>query len=196
MDDGEERGRRRLTRRWGRTGVACWVRIASGDGLRGGRDTMARGVGPLECAVRVEGLVSELEGRIRGSFAAQGLMATLGAELVRVAAGEVHIALSFRPEIAQQDGYVHAGALTSIVDSACGYAALTVAPAGFGVLTVEFKVNFMRPALGDRFLAIGRVRRAGRTLTVCQGEIVGQRGAREDVVALMQATIANVASRA
>src|ERR1700741_832725 len=93
------------------------------------------------------------------SFAAQGLMATLGAELTRVADGEVHIELLPRPELGQQNGYVHAGALTSILDSACGYAALTVAPSGHDVLTVEFKVNFLRPALADRFIAIGKVRK-------------------------------------
>ena len=141
-------------------------------------------------------MVSELEKQIAESFAAQGLMTTLGAELVYVAQGEVHIALRPRPALSQQHGYAHAGALTSIVDSACGYAALTVAPAGRDVLTVEFKVNFMRPAQADRFLAIGRVVKSGKTLTVCQGEVIGESGSRRDSVALMQATIANVASDA
>jgi uncharacterized protein (TIGR00369 family) len=95
-------------------------------------------------------------------------MATLGAELVLVAQGEVQIALSARPELSQQHGYIHAGALTSVLDSACGYAALTVAPAGLDVLTVEFKINFIRPAVADRFVAIGKVTKAGKTLTVCR----------------------------
>ena len=136
--------------------------------------------------------MSELEQKITASFAAQGLMRTLGAELVHIAPGEVHIALYPRPELSQQHGYIHAGALTSIVDNACGYAALTVAPAGCEVLTVEFKVNFMRPAVAERFLAVGRVIRAGRSLTVCQGEVIGEQGARRDPVALMQATMINV----
>jgi uncharacterized protein (TIGR00369 family) len=119
-------------------------------------------------------------------------MRTLAAELVHIAPGEVHIALYPRPELSQQHGYIHAGVLTSIVDNACGYAALTVAPPGCEVLTVEFKVNFMRPALAQRFLAVGKVIRAGKSLTVCQGEVIGEKGARRDAVALMQATMMNV----
>ena len=120
-------------------------------------------------------------------------MTTLGAELVHIAHGEVHIALLPRPELTQQHGYIHAGAITSVVDSACGYAALTVAPPGHDVLTVEFKVNFMRPAAGNRFLAVGKVIKAGKTLTVCQGEVVSDQGAKREAVAVMQATIINVA---
>lgn len=134
----------------------------------------------------------DLQEHIARSFAAQGLMTTLCAELIHVAKGEVQIALLPRPQLSQQHGYTHAGALTSVLDSACGYAALTVAPAGLDVLTVEFKINFVRPALADRFVAVGRVAKAGRTLTVCQGELVGERGAQRDTIALMQATIINV----
>lgn len=132
--------------------------------------------------------------RVAPSFAAQGLMRTLGAELVAVESGLVRIALQPRPELTQQHGYIHAGAITSVVDSACGYAALSVAPAGCEVLTVEFKVNFMRPAQADRFLAIGRVIKAGRTLTICQGEVIGERadGSEPVTIALMQATVMNV----
>ena len=123
-------------------------------------------------------------------------MATLGAELVRVAQGEVLIVLLPRPELSQQHGYIHAGALTSVLDSACGYAALTVAPAGFDVLTVEFKINFIRPAIADRFVAIGKVAKAGKTLAVCQGEIIGEKGSHREAIAVMQATIINVPGRA
>ena len=137
----------------------------------------------------------ELRERIATSFSAQGLMATLGAELVLVSAGEVHIALRPRPELSQQHGFIHAGALTSVLDSACGYAALSVAPVGLDVLTVEFKINFVRPAVADRFVAIGRVAKAGKTLTVCQGEVIGERGSERDAIALMQATIINVPGR-
>jgi uncharacterized protein (TIGR00369 family) len=103
--------------------------------------------------------MTSLRSRIEASFNAQRLMATLGAELVHVEEGEVHIALSFDARITQQHGYVHAGAITSVADSACGDAALTKAPADHEVVTVEFKVNFVRPAVGQRFLAIGKVRR-------------------------------------
>lgn len=139
--------------------------------------------------------MSELSDRIAANFAAQGLMATLGAQLVLVAPGEVQIALRPRPELSQQHGYIHAGALTSVLDSACGYAALSVAPLGLDVLTVEFKINFVRPAVADRFVAIGRVVKAGKTLTVCQGEVIGERGSEQDAIAVMQATIINVPGR-
>ena len=140
--------------------------------------------------------MSDLQDQISASFAAQGLMVTLGARLVRVVRGEVQIALIPRPELSQQHGYIHAGALTSVLDSACGYAALTVAPAGLDVLTVEFKINFVRPAVADRFVATGKVVKAGKTLTVCQGEVIGESGSRQDAIAVMQATIINVPGRA
>lgn len=138
--------------------------------------------------------MNDLHPRIAASFDAQGLMATIGARLVHVADGEVHIELPFAKSLSQQHGYLHAGATTSIVDSACGYAALTKAPAGFEVVTAEFKINLMRPALGERFLAIGRVVNAGRLMTVCSGEVRAFAGAGEayKVVALMQATVVNV----
>ncbi len=134
--------------------------------------------------------------RVAHSFAAQGLMQTLGAQLVLAQDGEVHIALPFSKHLSQQHGYVHAGAITSVVDSACGYAALTKAPAGFNVVTAEFKVNFMRPAIGERFLAIGKVQSAGKMLSVCTGEVRAFAGSGDDykVVALMQATVVNIKS--
>jgi len=133
--------------------------------------------------------------RIADSFAAQGLMATLGARLAQVAEGEVHIAMRFSTALSQQHGYAHAGSITSIVDSACGYAALTRAPsAQHEVVTAEFKVNFMRPAIGRRFLAVGKVVNAGRSMAVCTGEVRAFTGDGEDykVVALMQATMVYV----
>ena len=135
-----------------------------------------------------------MQTRITTSFAAQGLMTTLGAQISLVQDGEVHITLPFSKHLSQQHGYVHAGAITSVVDSACGYAAMTQAPEGYNVVTAEFKVNFMRPAIGERFLAIGKVQSAGKMLTVCTGEVRAYSGAGDDykVIALMQATIVNV----
>lgn len=132
--------------------------------------------------------------RIAASFDVQGLMTTIGATLVAVTDGEVRIAMPFSKRLSQQHGFVHAGVITSIVDTACGYAALTKAPAECEVVTAEFKVNFMRPALGDHFLAIGKVQNAGRALTVCTGEVRAFSGSESEykVVALMQATIANI----
>jgi uncharacterized protein (TIGR00369 family) len=138
--------------------------------------------------------VTSMESRIAASFRAQGLMSTLGASLAFVGDGEVHIALPFSLAISQQHGYVHAGAITSVLDSACGYAALTRAPEDHEVVSAEFKINLMRPAIGDRFLAIGRVQNAGRLLTVCTGEVRALVGAESEfkVVAIMQATMVNV----
>ncbi|MGJ7511032.1 PaaI family thioesterase [Variovorax sp. GT1P44] len=138
--------------------------------------------------------MTEIQKRITDSFDAQGLMKTIGARLALVEEGEVHIALPFSIGLSQQHGYLHAGATTSIVDSACGYAALTKAPPGFEVVTAEFKINLMRPALGERFLAIGRVQSAGKLLTVCTGEVRAFAGSGDafKVIALMQATVANV----
>lgn len=121
-------------------------------------------------------------------------METLGARLALVADGEVHIALPFSKHLSQQHGFLHAGAITSIVDSACGYAALTRAPPEHEVLSAEFKVNLLRPAVGEHFLAIGRVANAGKLLTVCTGEVRAFAGAEPSykVVAIMQATMVSV----
>ena len=129
------------------------------------------------------------EARVRASFAKQSFMATLGAELRTVTVGEVTIALPFRADLTQQHGFLHAGVGTSVVDSACGYAALTVMEPGAAVLSVEFKLNLLAPAQGSEFVAIGRVVRAGRTLVVCSGELHAIHNERDTVVALMQGTM-------
>jgi len=136
--------------------------------------------------------MSSIRSRIEASFNAQGLMSTLGAELVHVEEGEVHILLHSDTKLSQQHGFAHAGAITSVLDSACGYAALTKAPEDHEVVTVEFKVNFVRPAVGQRFVAIGRVRTSGRTLTVCTGEVSVYMENQPTLVAIMQATIMHV----
>lgn len=131
----------------------------------------------------------DYEARIRASFAKQAFMATLGARLERIAPGEVTIALPFRSDLTQQNGFLHAGVVTSVVDSACGYAALSVMEAGADVLSVEFKVNLLAPAQGTEFRAVGRVVRSGRTLVVVTGELRALSGGGETVVALMQGTM-------
>jgi uncharacterized protein (TIGR00369 family) len=138
----------------------------------------------------------QFESRVRASFARQRFMATLGASLERVAPGEVTIVFAHRDELTQQHGFLHAGVMTSIADSACGYAALSLMEAGAGVLSVEFKVNMLAPAVGDRFTATGRVVRSGRTLTVCAGEVTTQRDGGSFAVLLMQATMMAVRGRA
>jgi uncharacterized protein (TIGR00369 family) len=112
--------------------------------------------------------------RIRASFAKQRFMATVGAVLERVAPGEVDIVLPFRDDLSQQHGFLHAGVLATIADSACGYAALTRMPANAAVMSVEFKLNLLAPAAGVRMIAKGRVIRSGRTLSVCTGDVLAQ----------------------
>lgn len=111
--------------------------------------------------------------RIAESFARQGLMRHLGAELADVKAGLVAIRLPFRPELTQQHSYFHAGGTSSIADSAGGYAGFTLFPEGSSVLTVEFKLNLLNPGRGDWLEAVGRVVKPGRTLTVCQLDVWG-----------------------
>ena len=131
----------------------------------------------------------DFEQRIRNSFQRQKIMETIGAALTHVAPGHVEIELRFRDTLTQQHGYVHAGIITAIADSACGYAALSLLPTGGEVLTVEYKVNFLAPAQGTRFVARGRVVRSGRTLSVCAGEVVAANAVVEVQVAMMLATI-------
>lgn len=109
--------------------------------------------------------------RVRGCFHAQALMRTLDAHLARIAPGEVDIAFAHRIDLTQQNGFIHAGIVTALVDTACGLAALTLMPANADVLSVEFKVNLLRPAAGAHFLACGRVIKPGQTLMVTQGEL-------------------------
>lgn len=125
---------------------------------------------------------AELDGnvirRVRDSFNRQGLMAHLGAEIAGIRAGLVTLSLPFRPELTQQHGYFHAGGSSAIADTAGGYAAYTLFPEGSAVLTVEFKLNLINPARGERLEAVGRVIKPGRTLTVCQLDVRAVDGAR------------------
>ena len=135
------------------------------------------------------------EQAVRNSFAAQQLMATIGARLTVVAAGEIEIRVPFRRDLTQQHGFLHAGVVTSALDSACGYAAFSLMPQDVGVLTVEFKTNLLAPARGEELIERGRVLRAGRTITVCQAEGSMLTGAGETSVATMIATIMMVDDR-
>lgn len=139
--------------------------------------------------------IADVQSRIRSSFDKQGLMHTLGATLVHVSAGHVEIEMRPAPAISQQHGFVHAGAVSSIADSAAGYAALSVMPADTGVLTTEFKINLLAPAAGDRIIARGRVVKAGRTLTLAQTEVFAQTDGKEKLIALLTATLMAVKGR-
>ncbi len=133
--------------------------------------------------------MEEFERRVHDSFRRQAFMTTLGAAIVARKKGEVEIRFPFHSSLTQQNDFVHAGAITSILDSACGYAALSVAPEGHDVLSVEFKVNLLSPAVGEEFCARAQVKRAGKTLIVCAADAFARQGRQEKIVATMLATI-------
>lgn len=127
--------------------------------------------------------------RIRQSFDRQGAMQLIGAQLTRVEPGAVDITLPYRTDLTQQHGYLHAGILSTIVDTAGGYAGYTLFPGDSSVLTVEFKLNLLAPGKGEFFVAEGRVAKPGRTLCIVQGEVYAQAGERRTLCALMQQTL-------
>jgi uncharacterized protein (TIGR00369 family) len=135
------------------------------------------------------------EGRVRGSFERQGAMRLLGARLGIVEAGRVDIELPFREDLSQQHGFFHAGITSTIADSAGGYAGYTLFPADSSVLTVEFKINLIAPADGEKLIATGRVKKTGRTLTICEFEVVVMKGGRARTCALGLQTLMCVQGR-
>lgn len=135
------------------------------------------------------------EQAVRESFAAQAMMATIGARLVRVDAGEIEIRVPYRAGLTQQHGFLHAGVVAAALDSACGYAAFSLMPEGVGVLSVEFKTNLLAPARGSELVARGRVIRAGRTVTVCQADGLMLADEKEATIATMLATIMTIRDR-
>lgn len=135
------------------------------------------------------------EERVRRSFSNQAFMSTLGAELTVVGQGVVEIRLPFSSKLTQQHGYLHAGAVTAVLDSACGYAALSLARDDKDVLTVEFKQNLLAPAGGEALVARAHVKRAGKTLTVCTADAFTITDTKEKLVATMLATIMSIPAR-
>lgn len=126
---------------------------------------------------------------VRKSFTEQSIMQVIGAELTRVEPGVVEISLPYRRDLTQQDGYLHAGIITTIADSAAGYAAYSLMPAGSGVLSVEFKVNLLRPAQGEQFVARAEVIKPGKTLTVVRADVWGIHGTERTLVATLLGTM-------
>ena len=122
-------------------------------------------------------------------------MKTLGAEISVLDHGQVEVRVGYRPTLTQQNGFIHAGVLTSILDSACGYAAMSVGPEKHDVLSVEFKVNLLAPARGERFVARAAVKRAGKNLTVCTADAFAIQNGQEKVVATMLATMMNISPK-
>lgn len=133
---------------------------------------------------------TDYKSRVQQSFDKQGLMKTLNAQLLSVEKGQVKIACEFSNGLTQQHGFFHAGVATSIVDSACGYAALTMMPDDKEVLSVEFKINFISPAKTDMLIAIGKVLQSGKTLTVCEGFVYDSK--EENLIAKMTATMISI----
>jgi uncharacterized protein (TIGR00369 family) len=141
------------------------------------------------------GSVEAFEKKVRDSFGRQLFMATLGAEMILVDRGRVEIRFPFSSKLTQQNRFVHAGAVTSIMDSACGYAALSVAPGQGEVLSVEFKANFLARAVGESFIARASVKRTGKRLAVCTADAFAVKAGEEKLIATMLATIMNMDSK-
>jgi uncharacterized protein (TIGR00369 family) len=131
----------------------------------------------------------DFKNRIRSSFKKQGVMDNIGANIVNIEPGKVEIDFAFSKSLTQQHDYIHAGIITTVVDSACGYAAYTLMPEDSEVLTIEYKVNFMSPAKGELFKAIGRVIKPGRNIMVCAGDVIAIDQDKEKTVATMLATM-------
>jgi uncharacterized protein (TIGR00369 family) len=132
---------------------------------------------------------ANFEARVRTSFARQTAMATLGIDITSLQAGEVELRMPYAAAYTQQHGFIHAGIITTALDSACGYAAFSLMPEDAAVLTVEFKTNLLAPARGDYFLFRGRVLKPGRSITVCDAQAFAVEDGKEKLVATMTATM-------
>jgi uncharacterized protein (TIGR00369 family) len=135
------------------------------------------------------------EMRVRESFSKQRLMQTIGATLTKVIPGEVEISLEFRDDLTQQHGFIHAGIVATLADTACGYAAFSLMAPDAAVLTVEYKINLLSPAAGESLIALGKVTKPGRTLTVCSGEVFAAKDGEKKLVATMLATMMSIRDR-
>lgn len=136
------------------------------------------------------------EARVRASFGRQAAMKLIGATLVRVEPGLAAIELPYRADLTQQHGLVHGGITAMIADSAAGYAAYSLFPAASSILTVEFKINLVAPADGERLVATGRVEKPGKTLTICEFEVVAHKAGKAAVCALGLETLMCLAGKA
>lgn len=133
--------------------------------------------------------------RVEDSFALQGVMQTLGAKMEKLEPGAVDIGLAWDRSLTQQHGFLHAGVVSTALDSACGYAAFSLMPEDAAVLTIEFKINLLAPAKGERFRMEGRVLKPGRTITVCEGRAYALQDQKEALIATMNCTLMTVMGR-
>jgi uncharacterized protein (TIGR00369 family) len=150
---------------------------------------------PETAGARFQPANPDYAARVRASFDRQGAMRLIGARLAEVRPGYCVIELPYRDDLTQQHGYIHAGIVSTIVDSAGGYAGFTLFPADASVLTVEYKLNLVAPAQGERFLAEAQVVKPGRTLTITRGEVYAEAGGRRSLCAIMQQTLIVLAGR-
>jgi len=133
--------------------------------------------------------------QVRESFAKQGAMNSLRAEIVELAPGRLILGMPFQDAFTQQHGFVHAGIISSLLDTACGFAAFSLMEEGAGVLTAEFKTSLLAPARGERFTAVAEVVRSGRTLTFCEARAFAETDGSSTLIATMSATLIAIYGR-
>lgn len=144
---------------------------------------------------RFEPQDADYQARVSDSFHRQQVMKTLNATILAIGPGEIELEFPYQHALTQQHGFIHAGIVATVLDSACGYAAFSLMPDTAAVLTVEFKINLLAPAQGERFHAVGRVKKPGKTITVTEGELFARTGDGEKLVATMVGTIMAVYDR-
>jgi uncharacterized protein (TIGR00369 family) len=137
----------------------------------------------------------EFDSRVRASFERQAVMQTLGVTVSRLGAGEIELLMSYNAAFTQQHGFLHAGIVATVLDSACGYAAFSLMPAEAAILTIEFKTNLLAPAKGELFTFEGRVVKPGRTITVCEARATAYDSGKSKLIASMTATLMSIFDR-
>ncbi len=135
------------------------------------------------------------EAKVRESFNRQEIMKTVNVSILAIRPGEVELEFPYQVNLTQQHGFIHAGIVSTVLDSACGYAAFSLMPEGAAVLTIEFKINLLSPAKGKRFRAVGTVKKPGKNITVTQGELFTYVDGGQKLVASMVGTIMSVYDR-
>lgn len=137
----------------------------------------------------------DYKNKVIESFQRQEVMKTLNASILDIRPGEIEIDFPYQKSLTQQHGFIHAGIVSTILDSACGYAAFSLMPEDAAVLTIEFKINLLSPAQGERFRAIGKVKKKGKNITVTEGELFANTENGEKLVATMNGTIMAIYGR-
>ena len=135
------------------------------------------------------------EERVTESFNRQEIMKTVNASILAIRPGEIELEFPYQSNLTQQHGFIHAGIVSTVLDSACGYAAFSLMPENAAVLTIEFKLNLLSPAKGERFRAVGKVKRPGKNITVTDGELFSYVEGGQKLVATMVGTIMSVYDR-